>query len=111
MSGPPAPGMEGLTLVVLRRPPDATDYPEDELDRIQAEHIAFLDLQRDRGVLAAAGPFRDGGDESLRGLAVYRVGVEETRAIVAQDPAIRAHRMTGEVVTWWFREGEVRLGD
>ena len=109
MSEPPVPGMERLTLVVLRRPPDAADYPEEELDRIQAGHIAVLDEQRERGVLAAAGPFRDHEDESLRGLCIYRTSVEETRAIVATDPAVRAHRMTGEVVTWWFGEGQVRI--
>jgi len=111
MSESPAPGMERLTLVLLRRPDDATDYPEEELERIQAAHIAFLDEQRDRGVLAAAGPFRDHEDESLRGLCVCRTGVEETRAIVANDPTLRANRMTGEVVTWWFREGEVRVSE
>jgi uncharacterized protein YciI len=109
MSEAPVPGMERLTLVVLRRPADATNYPEEELDRIQAGHIAFLDEQRERGVLAVAGPFRDHEDESLRGLCVYRTGVEETRAIIANDPALRANRMSGEVVTWWFREGEVGI--
>ncbi len=111
MSEAPIPGMERLTLVVLRRPPDATPYPEEELDGIQAAHLAFLAEQQARGALAAAGPFRDHSDESLRGLCVYRTGVEETRAIVADDPAVRAHRMTGEVVTWWFGAGEVRIAE
>jgi uncharacterized protein YciI len=109
MSEAPVPGMESLTLVVLRRPPDATDYPEEELDRIQAGHLAFLAEQRERGALAAAGPFRDHADETLRGLCIYRTGLEETRSIIANDPALRANRMTGEVVTWWFGAGEVRV--
>jgi uncharacterized protein YciI len=110
MSEAPRAGMESVTLVVLRRPADAPDLPEDELDRIQEGHLAFLDQQLAAGALAASGPFRDQRDETLRGLCVYRTGVEETRAIVEGDPAIRAGRMTGEVVTWWFPAGQVRLG-
>ena len=110
MSEAPRAGMESVTLVVLRRPSDAPELSEDELDRIQERHRAFLDEQLAAGALAAAGPFRDQHDETLRGLCVYRTGVDETRRIVAGDPAIRAGRMSGEVITWWFRAGQVRLG-
>ena len=110
MSKAPRGGMESVTLVVLRRPSDAPELPEDELDRIQEDHLAFLDEQLAEGALAAAGPFRDQLDETLRGLCVYRTDVEETRAIVKSDPAIRAGRMTGEVVTWWFPAGQAGLG-
>ena len=35
MSAPPRPGMESLTLVLLRRPAAPTHLTEDESDRIQ----------------------------------------------------------------------------
>ena len=79
MSEAPRAGMESFTLVVLRRPADAPELPEDELDRIQESHLAFLDEQLAAGALAVAGPFRDQRDETLRGLCVYRTDVEETR--------------------------------
>jgi hypothetical protein len=33
--------LEAFELVLLRRPEDATSYPEEELARIQREHLAY----------------------------------------------------------------------
>ena len=33
--------LEAFELVLLRRPASAPDYPDDELDRIQREHLDF----------------------------------------------------------------------
>jgi hypothetical protein len=33
--------LEAFELVMLRRPAQATEYPEAELDRIQGEHLAY----------------------------------------------------------------------
>ena len=33
--------LEAFELVLLRRPASAPDYPDEELDRIQGEHLAF----------------------------------------------------------------------
>jgi len=102
--------MESLTLVLLRRPDDPPDLPDDEADQIQGAHLAFLDGLRAQGVMGAAGPFRDHSDETLRGLCVYRVGIDEARRHAAEDPAVRAGLLSAEPITWWFRAGEVRLG-
>lgn len=110
MSTPPRPGMESLTLVLLRRPASPTEFADDEADRIQQAHLDFLDGKRAAGVMGAAGPFRDQGDQVLRGLCVYRTGIEEARKHAAEDPAVRAGMLEAEVMTWWFREGEISLG-
>jgi uncharacterized protein YciI len=60
--------------------------------------------------MGAAGPFRDQDDQVLRGLCAYRVGVEEARKRAAEDPAVQAGMLEAEVLTWWFREGEISLG-
>jgi uncharacterized protein YciI len=101
--------MESLTLVLLRRPADPPVLPDDEQDRIQAAHLDFLDRLRKEGVMGAAGPFRDHEDEKLRGLCVYRTGIEEARRHAAEDPAVHAGILEAEAITWWFREGEIRL--
>jgi uncharacterized protein YciI len=88
------------TLVLLRRPAQAPDLPEEELDRIQDAHLAFLAAGREAGQIAVAGPFTDQTDESLRGLIVYTIDAEQTRELVKGDPAIVAGRMQAEVVTW-----------
>jgi uncharacterized protein YciI len=103
MSAPPE--LERYTFVLLRRPPDAPDLPEERLNEIQEQHLAHLADLRERGVLLLAGPFDDQPDESLRGLCVFNTDIEETRAIVADDPAVRAGRLAGDVMTWWTGKG------
>jgi uncharacterized protein len=98
------------TVVLLRRSADAPDLPEEELDAIQEQHIAFLQGQRDAGSMLASGPFRDQPDESLRGLCVHAVPVEEASAIAARDPAVVAGRMAAEAFTWLMPPGLARFG-
>jgi uncharacterized protein len=62
------PELERLTLVLLRRPPDAPDYPEQRLDEIQAQHLAYLQTMGECGAMVAAWPFDDQPEPSLRGL-------------------------------------------
>lgn len=97
--------LEAYTFVLLRRGPRAGEYNEAELEEIQAGHLAFLDEMRAQGDLLLAGPFRDQEDETKRGFCVYRTGVEETRALTEQDPAIKAGRIGVEVMTWLTRKG------
>jgi hypothetical protein len=97
-----------LTLVLLKRPPDAPDLSEGRLDEIQAQHLAHLRQMGERGAMVAAGPFDDQPDESLRGMCLYRTDLEETRRLCQQDPAVRARRLAVDVLTWWFPVGTVR---
>src|ERR1700730_17830640 len=91
---------ESYTLVVLIRPDTAPDLPEHELDLIQERHVAFNAAMRERGVMAAPGPFSDQPDPTWRGLCLYRTGPDETLALAATDPAVRAGRLEPHVVTW-----------
>ncbi|WP_344158075.1 YciI family protein [Kribbella yunnanensis] len=110
MSTAPRPGMESLTLILLRRPANPPDLSDDESDAVQAAHLTFLDKLRTEGVMGAAGPFREQTDETLRGLCVYRVGLDEARQHAAADPAVQAGILVAEPITWWFRKGEIHLG-
>ena len=95
------------SLVLLRRGPRALEFSEEELDRLQAAHLAHLDAMRERGALLSAGPFRDQEDETFRGICIYRTGLEETRELANSDPSVQAGRMRVEVVTWLTPAGEV----
>ena len=97
--------LESYTFVLLRRGPRADEYTESELEEIQRGHLAFLDEMQAQGHLLLSGPFRDQEDETKRGLCVYRTGVEETRQLTDQDPAVQAGRMTMEVMTWLTKKG------
>jgi uncharacterized protein YciI len=99
--------LQRYTFVLLRRPPDAPDYPEERLDEIQEEHLAHLAELRDRGVLLLAGPFGDRPDESLRGMCVLTTGLDETRRVMARDPAVVAGRMVADVMSWWTPRGSL----
>jgi uncharacterized protein YciI len=81
--------LDRYTLVLLRRPSDAPDIPEAELDRLQEAHLAHLDSLREHGLLVA-GPFLEQvGLEhvaeqvvvAVPGAAVVERDEEEVRAV------------------------------
>jgi uncharacterized protein YciI len=98
------------TIVLLRRGARADEYTDEELQSLQEGHVAFLGAQREAGNMLAGGPFREQPDETLRGLCVYRVPVEQARALVAGDPSIAAGRMAADVFEWLMPPGQVTFG-
>jgi uncharacterized protein YciI len=98
--------LEAFELVLLRRPAGARDYPEEELARIQEEHLAYHASLRQAGQVVTNGPVIDQPDPSLRGLTFYRTGsVARARELAEADPAVRAGRLAVEVMTWWCPRG------
>jgi hypothetical protein len=71
--------LQRYTFVLLRRPADAPDLPDEELEALQQGYLAHLRAMHERGALAVAGPFDGQPDESLRGFCLYRTDVDETR--------------------------------
>ena len=93
-------------MVLLRRPEDATAYPDEELARIQQEHLAYHAGLREAGLVVTNGPVIDGPDPSLRGLTFYCTGsLARARELAEADPAVRAGRLAVEVMTWWCPRG------
>jgi uncharacterized protein YciI len=88
-----------FTLLLLVRPADAPDLPDDELDRLQDAHLAHLASLHDTGKLAAAGPLV-GDDEPVRGICIFTVGPDEAAALMADDPSVRAGRLETQARTW-----------
>lgn len=97
------------TFVLLRRGPRVDEYDDADLARLQAGHLAFLDDMRERGHLLAAGPFDDQEDETLRGFCLFRTSLEETRALVQEDPSVQAGRMAADVMTWLTHRGHIEF--
>jgi uncharacterized protein len=100
--------LETFELVLLRRPDNAPDYPDEVLDRIQAEHVAYLTGLREAGPIVTNGPVDGQPDPSLRGLAFYRTGsLERSRQLAEDDPAVRAGRLAVEIMTWYCPPGSM----
>jgi uncharacterized protein len=98
--------LEAFELVLLRRPDDATDYPDEEIDRIQREHLAFYARLRASGEVVTNGPVQEPGDPALRGLGFYRTGsIERSRELAESDPAVRAGRLAVDIMTWYCPPG------
>jgi uncharacterized protein len=100
------PELEAFELVLLRRPANAPVLPDEVLERIQEEHLAYHARLRASGVVVTNGPVIDQPDPSLRGLTFYRTGsVEESRRLAEDDPAVRAGRLAVEIMTWYCPPG------
>ena len=93
------------TLVLLRRPADAPDMTEDELDALQSRHLAYrAQLLRD-GLVVANGPFIEQSDPSLRGMSIFTCGLDEARRLSDLDPSVQAGRLAYDVFEWWVAAG------
>jgi uncharacterized protein len=98
--------LEAFELALLRRPADARDYPEEQLERIQREHLAYHEKLRQSGEVVTNGPVVGQPDPSLRGLTFYRTGsVERSRELAEADPAVLAGRLTVDIMTWYCPPG------
>jgi uncharacterized protein YciI len=98
--------LEAFELVLLRRPASAPDYPAEELERVQHEHLAYHAGLREAGQVVTNGPVDGQPDPSLRGLTFYRTGsLERSRQLAENDPAVRAGRLAVEIMTWYCAPG------
>ena len=98
--------LEAFELVLLRRPASPSDYPDEELDRIQREHLAYYAGLRAAGQVVTNGPVVEQPDPSLRGLGFYRTGsLDQSRQLAEDDPAVRAGRLSVEIMTWYCAPG------
>ena len=104
------PELEPHTFLVLRLRSDRPDIPDEELERLQEQHLSFLQSQYDRGVMVASGPLKDQDDESWRGICVFTVPPDEARRIAADDPWVQLGRLEPVVFTWLARAGSVAFG-
>ena len=98
--------LDGYSFVLLKRGPRALECSDEELDRLQEQHLAHLDAMKEQGH-PLAGPFSDQPDETLRGFCLYRTSVEETRRLAEPDPSVQAGRMAVDVMGWWTKRGSL----
>jgi uncharacterized protein YciI len=98
------------TVLFLVRPANAPAFSEEELDRLQVEHLTYLRGLKRQGALITNGPLRDQTDERMRGMSVYRVPLEQALALAREDPMVRAGRLEVHGATWMTQSGTARFG-
>lgn len=88
------------TVVVLRRPEDAPAMSDEELDALQARHLAYRAELGRRGLLVVNGPFDEQSDPAYRGMSIFAADPEEAARLSAGDPSVEAGRLTFDVMEW-----------
>jgi hypothetical protein len=77
------------TVVVLRRPAGAPEMSDEELDALQARHLAHRAELRARGMVVVNGPFDEQTDQSYRGMSIFACDPAEAAWWVARLPTRR----------------------
>jgi uncharacterized protein YciI len=93
------------TMVLLRRPANAPQLSDDELDVLQARHLAYRADLRRQGVLIANGPLGEQSDVSMRGLSIYACDLAEAARLSDGDPSVQAGRLAYDLFEWWVAAG------
>jgi len=93
------------TLVLLRRLADAPQMSDDELDALQARHLAYRAELRRQGVLVANGPLGEQSDVSMRGLSIFACDLAEAARLSDGDPSVQAGRLAYDLFEWWVAAG------
>lgn len=96
-----------VTVVVLRRPADAPSMTDEELDALQARHLAYRAELGRRGLVVANGPFDEQSDPSYRGMSIFACDPAEAARLSDGDPSVAAGRLAYEVMEWWVRAGSL----
>src|SRR4051794_3986591 len=78
------------TVVVLRRPDDAPDMSDVELDELQERHLAYRAELRRRGAIVVNGPFGEQSDPSYRGMSIFACPPAEAARLSDADPSVAA---------------------
>ena len=98
------------TVLLLVRPTEQPDLSEEQLDRLQVEHLRFRKARREEGLLVAYGPLRDQTDPRVRGVSIWAAPLSEAIELSERDPIVVAGWYAVEGGTWNVARGSVRFG-
>jgi uncharacterized protein YciI len=103
------PGFEQYTLVLMKRGdhwnPNAPEFMD-----VMKQHHAFVKQMTDQGNMAIAGPFPFSEQGELRGVAIFRVGAEQTAKLTQDDPIVKAGLLKAEIHPWGTGKGVLASG-
>lgn len=102
-------GMEQYTLVLLKSGEKWNPNAPGFMDVIRQHHAALQEMI-EKGKIALAGPFPLSDPGELRGVTIFRVGLEETAKLVRDDPTVKAGLLKTEIHPWITGKGVLAPG-
>ena len=96
-----------FTFVILRRPVAAPEMSDEELDDLQAHHLAYRADLRRQGLLVVNGPCSEQSDESYRGMSIFACDPAEAARLSDGDPSVVAGLLAYDVMEWWVAAGSL----
>jgi uncharacterized protein YciI len=103
------PGFEQYTVVLMKRGDHWNPNAPEFLDTMK-QHHAFVKRMTDQGNMAIAGPFPFSDQGELRGVAIFRVGAEQTAKLTQDDPIVKAGLLKAEIHSWGTGKGVLASG-
>jgi uncharacterized protein YciI len=103
------PGLEQYTVVLMKRG-DHWNPKAPEFMDVMKQHHAFVKQMTDQGNMAIAGPFPFSDQGELRGVAIFRVGAEQTAKLTQDDPIVKAGLLKPEIHPWGTGKGVLASG-
>lgn len=100
--------MQKYFMGFLRRGPNWTAEQTPEVKQLGEGHMAHIRAMGATGKLILAGPFEVEGTppNALAGILLFDVEtIEEARAMASDDPAVKAGRLTLEILPWYGAKG------
>ena len=97
------------TVVVLRRPAGAPEMSDEELDALQARHLAHRAELRARCMVVVNGPFDEQSDPSYRGMSIFACDLAEAARLSDGDPSVQAGRLAYDLFEWWVAAGTLEF--
>jgi len=93
-------GMKKYVFCLLKSGTNTTASKE-ETKKLFEGHMANIGKLAKEGKLVVAGPFMK-NDRNYRGIYIFNVEtIEEAKALVATDPAIKANLLEAELTPWY----------
>lgn len=102
-------GMEQYTLVLMKSG-EKWNPSAPEFMNVMKQHPAFVKEMTERGNMAIAGPFPFDDPGELRGVAIFRVGAEQTAKLTQDDPTVKAGLLKTEIHPWITAKGVLAPG-
>jgi uncharacterized protein YciI len=104
-----SPGFEQYTLVLMKRGDHWNSNAPDSMD-VMEQHSAFVKRMTDHGNMAVAGLFPLSDQGELRGVAIFRVGTEQTAKLTLDSPTVRGGLLKTEIHPWGTGKGVLATG-